>query len=116
MTQLEMLEYGKGNRLPATDLLRQLGYLNDPYQRFLIEVVWYCEYCTATQVLNDLNCAQGINNLWALLEFSSDQPWEKQLGIDNLNSSGLRFIDLYLWWDKGFSSFRDEKSSSPDDK
>jgi hypothetical protein len=103
MTPLEFLVFGKEKQLPAADLLSQLGFFNDPYQRFLIEIIWYGGYGTADQVLNDLNCAQGINNIWALLEFSSDLPWEKQLGIDNLNSSGLHFIDRYLWWEQGLN-------------
>ena len=105
MTPLELLEHGKENQLPPADLLSQLEFFNDPYQRFLISVIWYGGYGTAVQVLKDLKCAQELMNIWAFLEFSSNLPWEKQLGIDNLNSSGLRFIDSYLWWEQDVNCF-----------
>ena len=104
MSPIELLEYGKDNQVPAADLLRQLGFFTDPYQRFLIEVIWFGAYGAAGQVLSDLKRAQELNNIWALLEFSSDLPWEKQLGLDNLKSSDLKFIDQYIWWRYEFNA------------
>jgi len=106
MTPFELLEYGKEKKLPAADLLSQLGFFNDQYQRFLIEVIWYGGYGTADQVLIDLRGAQEINNIWGFLEFSSEIECEKQLGIDNLKWSGLRFIDQFIWWEKGLNLLR----------
>lgn len=103
MTSLELLEFGKTNRVPAEDLLSQLGFFNDSYQHFLIEVIWYGGYGSADKVLEDLMGAQGINNIWAFLEYESDLEWERRLGIDNFKRSGLQFVDQYLWWEQGLN-------------
>jgi hypothetical protein len=100
LTQLELLEQGKAKKIPATDLLLQLGFFNEPYQRFLINTIFYGGYGTSEQVLKDLQGAQTINNVWAFSEYYSDSLEEKQLGKDNLKVSELRFIEIFLWWEK----------------
>lgn len=103
MTPIELLEFGKKNKIPASEFLSRLGFLNDSYQRFLIEVIWFGGYGSAVQVLKDLRGAEEIMSIWGFLEYESSDEWEKDLGIDNLNRSGLLFIDQYLWWEKGLN-------------
>ena len=88
--------------MPAKDLLVLLGYFNEPYQRFIINVIWYGGYGSAGQILKELKVAQNLINVWGFIEVYSDYLWERQLGIDNLKSSGLRFLDSYLWWEQDF--------------
>lgn len=99
LSKQELLEQAKRNRTPAKDLLLQLEYFDEPYQRFLINIILYCGYGTSEQVLKDLQGAQTINNLWAFSEYYSDSAEEQQLGKDNLKASGLRFVDQFLWWE-----------------
>ncbi len=101
-TQMELLEYGIESKIPARDLLLLLGYFNEPYQRFLINTILYGGYGSAIQVLEELKVAQDLINVWAFVELYSDFLWERQLGADNMKSSGLRFIDSYLWWEMDF--------------
>ena len=116
MSLQELLHYGKEKRMPAGELLRQMGLLNDRYQRFLIGIIWYGGYATDLEVLQDLRCSLEINNIWALSELSSDLDWEKELGILNLSASGLQFIDQYIWWEQDFTFLDHGKSANQDDK
>jgi len=100
MSLQEFLNYGKEKGVPAGELLHQMGLLNDRYQRFLIGIIWYGGYATDLEVLQDLRCSLEINNLWGLSEFLSDQPWEKELGLQNIAASELQFIDQYIWWEQ----------------
>ena len=100
LTQLELLELGKTKRLPAKDLILQLGFFNEPYQRFLINIVLFGGYATSEQVLRDLMGSQEINNIWGFTEYYNDSLLERQLGTDNLRASGLRFIEQFLWWER----------------
>jgi len=72
MSLQELLNDGWEKRMPAAELLAQLGFLNEPYQIFLIGIIWYGGYVTDLEVLKDWRCSLEINNLWALSEFSGD--------------------------------------------
>jgi hypothetical protein len=98
---LEFLFYGKGNEIPANDLLQMLGYINEPYFCFLISEIWYKGFGTADQVLGDLKLCNDAN-IWAYIEYASDFLWEQQMGIDKLKRSGLRFIEEFLLWEREF--------------
>lgn len=116
MSPIELLQYGKENKVPAADLLVRLEFLNDSYQRFLIDIIFYQGYATPELVLKDLIGSQEIMSIWGFLEYESAEEWEKELGIDNLNRSGLQFIDQFLWWKQDLTSFSHEKSAQGDDK
>ena len=98
---LEILFFGKGNDLPANDLLHLLGYINEPYFQFIISEIWYKGFATADQVLDDLKLCND-ENIWGFIEYASDFLWERQSGIDKLKRSGLRFIDEFLLWESDF--------------
>jgi len=100
MSLLELLDYGKEHKLHANDLLLLLGFFNEPYQRFLINVIWYGGYGTAGQVLKELRRAQDIRYFFGFVEYASDLLWEKQLGIDYLKTSGYKFIEAFLWMER----------------
>jgi hypothetical protein len=100
LSLLELLDYGKEMKLPANDLLLLLGFFNKPYQRFLINFVWYGGYCAADQVLKELKRAQEARYFCGFVDYSSNLLWEKQLGMDYLRASGYKFIDSFLWMER----------------
>ncbi len=102
MSLFELLDYGKERRLPTNDLLLLLGFFNDPYQRFLINTIWYGGYGTAGQVFNELKRAQDIRYFFGFVDYASDFLWEKQLGIEYLRTSGYKFINAFLLFERGF--------------
>jgi hypothetical protein len=98
------LYFGIENKIPASDLLQLLGYFVEPYQLFIINIIWYGEYANAYQVNEELKLAQDIHNIWGFLELQSDLLWERKLGVTNLRHKGLQFLDEFLWWEKDNSS------------
>jgi hypothetical protein len=104
-TPRAILKFGKEEKVAANDLLILLGYTNEPYQRFLIHTIWYGGFCTANQVMIELKLAQDLMNVWAFVEYSSDFIWEKQMGVENLKRSGLRFVNWYLWWEQDINFY-----------
>jgi hypothetical protein len=100
LSLLELLDYGKEMKLSASDLLLLLGFFNEPYQRFLINTIWYGGYGTAGQVLKELKRAQDIRYFFGFVDYSSDLIWEKQIGMDYLRASGYKFIDAFLWMER----------------
>jgi hypothetical protein len=100
----KLLYFGIENKIPASDLLQLLGYFVEPYQLFIINIIWYGEYANAYQVNEELKLAQDIHNIWGFLELQSDLLWERKLGVTNLRHKGLQFLDEFLWWEKDNSS------------
>ncbi len=110
---MAILEFGKEEKVPAADLLTLLGFFNEPYQRFLINIILYGGYSTTIQVRRELVRAQDLTNVWGFVELYSDFLWERQMGAKSLKMSGLRFIDSYLWWEKEIIFFEHSGSASP---
>jgi len=96
---MEILEFGKEEKVSAADLLILMGFFNEPYQRFLINIILYRGYTTTVEVRRELIRAQDLTNVWGFVELYSNFLWEKRMGADSLRMSGLRFIDSYLWWE-----------------
>jgi len=99
-TPRAILEYGLEIKMPAKDMLSLLGYYNEPYLRFLINTIWYGKFATVVQIMKELKLAQDLMKVWAFVEYGSNFLWEKQMAVNNLKRSGLRFIDWYLWWEQ----------------
>jgi|GEM_PF-5514892 hypothetical protein len=95
------LRDAKKIKLPVADVLLRLNMNieNQPYARFLIQIILYGKYGSTNLILKELNYIKQAEIEWLFIMYNSNLLEEKQQAIGWLKNTELLFIDEFLWWE-----------------
>jgi hypothetical protein len=94
------LRFAKKDKAPVTDVFLKLNIENQPYTRFLIQIILYGKYGTVAQVIQELDYIKPPEIEWLFILYNSSLVDEKEQAAKWLRNTELQFIDLFLWWEE----------------